>query len=393
MADGASAALQTPRRLPGTWARSSHHSRPDRAPTLVFRQTGKRWVYFFQDTNALAFKVLPATLGVSLELKLQVNSVCVSRTAGESIGGLMKLKHQDGGAQTINVEYNQIDALLKSTVDPRGDVAGPDGFSPYPGSINQLLFALDPYAAKLQQTGGTMPEFVNPKYTDTTKTAFKAPTRLECMMQDYPKSLDASAEVGFTIIQKTTTFSPVKTNLADARVKSKEGMPTYSAASGEADAYTSGCEMLSAAGVPIASANDVVMAGVRIALGARVVIDPTFGVGVTAWRQKLPSPQAVRLSNRSTLLLQGELRGLRIESLDLDGALVLRMCEGANVTLRNVRVANSGWSFKSLWGNGHEEALAIRGYQLAKNAQRELVFDRPGVYVVEDPEDESCAVA
>ena len=359
----------------------------------MFRQTGKRWVYFFQDTNALAFKVLPATLGVSLELKLQVNSVCVSRTAGESIGGLMKLKHQDGGAQTINVEYNQIDALLKSTVDPRGDVAGPDGFSPYPGSINQLLFALDPYAAKLQQTGGTMPEFVNPKYTDTTKTAFKAPTRLECMMQDYPKSLDASAEVGFTIIQKTTTFSPVKTNLADARVKSKEGMPTYSAASGEADAYTSGCEMLSAAGVPIASANDVVMAGVRIALGARVVIDPTFGVGVTAWRQKLPSPQAVRLSNRSTLLLQGELRGLRIESLDLDGALVLRMCEGANVTLRNVRVANSGWSFKSLWGNGHEEALAIRGYQLAKNAQRELVFDRPGVYVVEDPEDESCAVA
>ena len=156
--------------------------------------------------------------------------------------------------------------------------------------------------------------------------------------------------MGFTIIQKTTTFSPVKTNLADARVKSKEGMPTYSAASGEADAYTSGCEMLSAAGVPIAPANDVVMAGVRIALGARVVIDPTFGVGVAAWRQKLPSPQAVRLSNRSTLLLQGELRGLRIESLDLDGALVLRMCEGANVTLRNVRVANSGWSFKSLWG-------------------------------------------
>ena len=28
-----------------------------------------------------------------------------------------------------------------------------------------------------------MPEFVNPKYTDGTKTAFKSPTRLECMMQ------------------------------------------------------------------------------------------------------------------------------------------------------------------------------------------------------------------
>ena len=28
--------------------------------------------------------------------------------------------------------------------------------------------------------GGVMPEFVNPKYTDATKTAFKSPTRLEC---------------------------------------------------------------------------------------------------------------------------------------------------------------------------------------------------------------------
>jgi UDP-sugar pyrophosphorylase len=28
-----------------------------------------------------------------------------------------------------------------------------------------------------------MPEFVNPKYTDASKSAFKAPTRLECMMQ------------------------------------------------------------------------------------------------------------------------------------------------------------------------------------------------------------------
>ena len=148
---------------------------------------GLRWVYFFQDTNALAFKVLPASLGVSANLGLQVNSVAVARTPGESIGGLMTLKHSDGRAMTVNVEYNQIDALLKATVEPRGDVGGADGFSPYPGSINQLLFSLAPYEATLRETNGKMPEFVNPKYTDGTKTAFKAPTRLECMMQDYPK--------------------------------------------------------------------------------------------------------------------------------------------------------------------------------------------------------------
>jgi len=32
-----------------------------------------------------------------------------------------------------------------------------------------------------------MGEFVNPKYADEAKTVFKKPTRLECMMQDYPK--------------------------------------------------------------------------------------------------------------------------------------------------------------------------------------------------------------
>ena len=52
--------------------------------------------------------------------------------------------------------YNQIDALLKATVDPRGDVDGPDGYSPYPGSINQLIFALAPYAEQLDASGALL---------------------------------------------------------------------------------------------------------------------------------------------------------------------------------------------------------------------------------------------
>jgi hypothetical protein len=35
---------------------------------------------------------------------------------------------------------------------------------------------------------------------------------------------------------------------------------------------------------------------------------------------------------------------------------------------------------------GSDEALAIRGYSLSQNAQRELVFDKPGEYIVEDEE-------
>jgi len=356
-------------------------------------KNGVKWVYFFQDTNALAFKVLPACLGVSKKLNLEVNSVAVARRAGESIGGIMRLSHKDGRAMTANVEYNQIDALLKATVDPRGDVAGPGGFSPYPGSINQLLFALKPYASTLKKTGGSMPEFVNPKYTDGTKTAFKAPTRLECMMQDYPKSLSPRANVGFSVVNGAITFSPVKTNLVDARVKSKKGEPTYSAASGEADAYASGGEMLQAAGVEVPDAVSADMSGVSVSLGPRVVIDPTFGVGVAAWRAKLPTPRAVKLAANATLLLMGELNGLRIESLELNGTLVLRMCAGANVTLRRVRVSNSGWKFQSFAdGSKVEEALAIRGFKVQRNQQRELVFDRPGDYVVEDEDESTCTV-
>jgi hypothetical protein len=37
------------------------------------------------------------------------------------------------------------------------------------------------------------------RYKDANKTAFKSSTRLECMMQDYPRSLDGTSRVGFTV--------------------------------------------------------------------------------------------------------------------------------------------------------------------------------------------------
>ena len=45
-----------------------------------------------------------------------------------------------------------------------------------------LLFHAPTYARVLQQTGGSIPEFVNPKYADEAKTVFKKPTRLECIL-------------------------------------------------------------------------------------------------------------------------------------------------------------------------------------------------------------------
>ena len=37
---------------------------------------------------------------------------------------------------------------------------------------------------------------------DATKTVFKSSTRLECMMQDFPKALPQGAKVGFTTVNQ-----------------------------------------------------------------------------------------------------------------------------------------------------------------------------------------------
>jgi hypothetical protein len=37
------------------------------------------------------------------------------------------------------------------------------------------------------------------RYKDASKTTFKSSTRLECMMQDYPRTLSPSAKVGFSV--------------------------------------------------------------------------------------------------------------------------------------------------------------------------------------------------
>jgi len=140
---------------------------------------GFKWLVFFQDTNALVFKAIPAALGISAKCGFDVNSLCVPRKAGEAIGGIATLTHTNGSSMTVNVEYNQLDPLLRATTQfASGDVNHPaTGFSPFPGNINQLIMALGPYCKQLDATGGGVAEFVNPKYADKTRTAFKSSTR------------------------------------------------------------------------------------------------------------------------------------------------------------------------------------------------------------------------
>lgn len=128
------------------------------------------------------------------------------------------LRHKSDPSKSlvINVEYNQLDPLLRSQGDGMGDVADPTtGYSPFPGNANNLVIELSAYAKTLHgEDQGVVLEFVNPKYKDDTRTEFKKPTRLECMMQDIPKlfqkEMGTDVNIGFTMFDRWFTFSPAK---------------------------------------------------------------------------------------------------------------------------------------------------------------------------------------
>jgi UDP-sugar pyrophosphorylase len=125
---------------------------------------GKKWLFFFQDTNTLYFAHFLATLGVTAQREVAVNMVSVPRKAKEAIGAVCQLTHADGRKMVCNVEYNQLEPLLLASGHAAGDVNDEaTGFSPYPGSINGLMYDLVKYNATLATTGGQIDEFINPK--------------------------------------------------------------------------------------------------------------------------------------------------------------------------------------------------------------------------------------
>ena len=80
---------------------------------------------------------------------------------------------------------------------------------------------------------------------------------------------------------------------------------------------------------------------------------------------------------------------IRVDALELDGALLVRAVDGARVTLRRVRVANAGWRMEPLSADALVDAATpeverLRGYRWVADGQREINFDEPGEYVVDD---------
>lgn len=352
------------------------------------RDHGVQWLMFFQDTNGLIFRAIPGALGVSVEKKLIMNYVCSTRRQGDAVGAITTLTRQAEGkgdeslpdALTINVEYNQIKGLL-------GDIPEPEvnGFSVYPGNTNSLVFSVTEYLAVLDKTRGVISEFVNPKYQPGSTTQFVKPTRLECMMQDFPKLLTTAdaTRVGFSQFPAWTSFSPVKNALAGAAAKQRSGNNPECAVTGEISNYVWNRNIMHRAGVNFTgSVEQKSFGGVTVDMAARISLAPAMGSTQEQVAAKFPGD--VSITTKSSLVVDGA-GEVYFENLTLDGRLSITACAGARVTVNAMNLSNAGWSWTEVDATTESDpAMAIRAFNVVKGESADYVISTPGVYTLSD---------
>ncbi|CAD2098967.1 UTP--glucose-1-phosphate uridylyltransferase, putative [Plasmodium vinckei brucechwatti] len=315
-----------------------------------FIQKGYKYLYFFQDTNALAMKVLFAFLGVSIEKQLDMNFLAISRKPGEEIGTICKLTNSEKTIDVVNIEYNIFESILKNL--SKKDVVDKDGCSLYSGNTNSLIFEIRKYNEILKKTNGIVPEYINPKYLDDTKQNFSSPARIECMMQDFvylyftknsnqtegkeeiqekngdenknKNEYEYSNKVGVTELNRILCFSAVKNNRIIAKKKIQKNIHPECIYSAEADLYYSNCAFIELACTYNKKKNNLEKMGIQFMNGTpyimppKVLIEPQFAFTLTQLISKIKGD--ITIKNNSTLWIKSD---AIVTNLYLDGALII----------------------------------------------------------------------
>jgi len=97
--------------------------------------------------------------------------------------------------------------------------------------------------------------------------------------------------------------------------------------------------------------------------GPAVVLKPDFGCCAGEIEKKFPTPTMVNISARSTLFVRGS--GVVIESLDLDGALIIDYKDGEEVVIKDKVVRNDGW-VRVADESSKDEVVKMRGYRIVQ---------------------------
>lgn len=250
----------------------------------------------------------------------------------------------------------------------------------YPGNINLLCARLESYRAVLRRSHGIVQEFVNPKYKDASRREFKAPVRLECMMQDYPKLLDGERKVGFVSLPRWLCFSAVKNSDENAVKQAQATGYPESFFSGEEDIYKFYRRVLRTKGVKVGDA--AYDEGLTAALGVPrfPLVAMTSRGGLTTQEIAAHFGENVEIGENAVLLIDAP--EVTLENCKIEGAVVVRACEGAKVRIHDCVLTNAGWEVEKVnkEDSAIENKFALRGYKLVKKETRELVFDKPGDY-------------
>jgi len=304
-----------------------------------WKKEGKKYMVQFMDTNALAFNCIPASIGASVKFDYDLNSIVVPRRPKDAIGAICRLNRADGTSVVQNVEYNLVDPLLKEKFNGKGDIPNETGFCDFPGNLNVLVFKLEPYLKILEETQGLVPEFVNPKYADETRTKFKSPTRLECLMQDVPKLIKNGETVGYTYFDRWFCFSACKNNLKEAIEKLKKNETGESAFTVECDIFktnerilTEICGKLEVINTELE--NELNIGGCTVKFGPKIIIYPSYAPTISELKEKLQKmKKGIKMTNNSTLILKNDIN--IEEGIDLDGYLVADKNEKDLIVCKN----------------------------------------------------------
>lgn len=197
------------------------------------------------------------------------------------------------------------------------------------------------------------------------------------VLQDFPTVLEGkdTERVGFTSIAADMCFSPVKNATADGAALQEKGSPPGVAATGEADQYAAFRIMLRSIGCKVVDAPPATYQDITIVPGPQIVLSPDFVCCPAEYKTAFPTPERVQISARSSLVVKGS--AVVIESLYLDGALVIECEEGATGVIRDLHVVNAGWALRPVASSANE-IIAMRGYTIQKCETKHIVFKKDG---------------
>lgn len=328
---------------------------------------GREYVFIFNDTNPLVFRMLPSAIGNSVKNNLAMNTIGVPRIPGEAMGGLCTIHNEKSGQKiTTNIEYN-IMATLAKTFPGGVEPTDEHGYSKFPGNTNAIIFHLPSYNDILEKSGGTVPEFCNPKYANAEKTIFKTPTRIESMISELPRIMDGNLyKVGFTEIDRPMCFSACKNDLVSGKAKFDSQLPPETMSTCEHEWYAHNTLLLQMAGVTVeTSTNKYSHAGLEFEHLPKVVLMPSFSTTLQGIKDSFKGKCSI--TSKSSLVLRDR---TVFENLQVDGSLeVIGSAKEEPRAEKDLVFANQNYTEFVDTDANDADYLKIRGYKVKADSK------------------------